>query len=111
MDLTDKKISAAQFIAITRATVVKMKDAVKCMEDFDMFIASSGKLKVENGTGVGSPRALNTYSENFYLLTYVQYVRTYTVLHPDILYVYILHVCCNLRTYAAFCVSSCNLRP
>ena len=44
MNLKEKKISNAQFVATARASILKMNDAVKCMEDFDMFIVSSGNV-------------------------------------------------------------------
>ena len=36
MDLKAKKISMPEFVSITKNAIQNMKDAVKCMEDFDL---------------------------------------------------------------------------
>ena len=43
-NLKEKKISIAEFALITKTVIRKMNDAVKCMEDFDLFIVSSANL-------------------------------------------------------------------
>ena len=40
----EKKISLLEFGLITRTIIKKMNDAVKCFEDFDLFIVSSGNM-------------------------------------------------------------------
>lgn len=44
MDLKSKKISLLEFTSITRNVIKKMNNAVKCLEDFDIFVASSGNF-------------------------------------------------------------------
>ena len=36
LNLNEKKITMPQFLAITKQSILNMKEAVKCMEDFDI---------------------------------------------------------------------------
>ena len=36
LNLNEKKITMPQFMAITKQSIQNMKEAVKCMEDFDL---------------------------------------------------------------------------
>ena len=36
LNLNEKKITMPQFLAITKQSILNMKEAVKCMEDFDL---------------------------------------------------------------------------
>ena len=42
MDLKAKRISMPQFVAITKTAIQNMKDAVRCMEDFDLSSDAAG---------------------------------------------------------------------
>ena len=36
LNLNEKKITLPQFLAVTKQSIVNMKEAVKCMEEFDI---------------------------------------------------------------------------
>ena len=42
MDLKAKKISMPEFVSITKKAIENMKEAVKCMEDFDLGTHANG---------------------------------------------------------------------
>ena len=37
LNLSEKRITMIQFMSVTKQAIKNMKDAVKCMEDFDLF--------------------------------------------------------------------------
>ena len=41
LNLKEKKITMPQFLAITKQSILNMKEAVKCMEDFDIETMNS----------------------------------------------------------------------
>ena len=41
LNLKEKKITMPQFLAITKQSIFNMKEAVKCMEDFDIETMNS----------------------------------------------------------------------
>ena len=50
MDLKSKKITMAEFLLKTKQAFKNMNEAVKCMENFDLFIVSSGNWNVKQET-------------------------------------------------------------
>ena len=45
MDLKAKRISTPQFVSITKKAIQNMKEAVRCMEDFDLDSTGNGNAK------------------------------------------------------------------
>ena len=46
MDLKSKRISMPEFVSITKKAIANMKEAVRCMEDFDL--SKDGTVSQEN---------------------------------------------------------------
>jgi hypothetical protein len=51
MDLKSGKIKLPEFIGKTKEAIKNMKESVKCMEDYELFIVSSGNANMISKSG------------------------------------------------------------
>ena len=48
LDLKEKRIGMPEFMRITKQSVRNMKEAVQCLEDFDLFYVASANMQTKS---------------------------------------------------------------